>query len=200
MIHMPRRSVTRFFIPLIDVLLLLFCIFLLMPFVAEEDPTAVSSKAKVEDQAEEIERLKRQLARQKEQLAKLRHLRSPQEEIDRLRAELEKAQAELKKMTKDKLYALHRNMRLIEVNGLTGELAYYNPADVEQPVVKIDSAKVAAELIERLRKESGGKELFFQFYVVPRDPNSGRPSIQQLREYRKWFAKAPNSLQEVELP
>ena len=33
MIQMPRRSVTRFFIPLIDVLILLFCIFLLMPLV-----------------------------------------------------------------------------------------------------------------------------------------------------------------------
>ena len=33
MIHMPHRSVTRFFVPLIDVLLLLFCIFLLMPYV-----------------------------------------------------------------------------------------------------------------------------------------------------------------------
>ena len=31
MITAPRRSVTRFFIPLIDVLILLFCIFLLMP-------------------------------------------------------------------------------------------------------------------------------------------------------------------------
>ena len=33
MIHMPHRSVTRFFIPLIDVLLLMFGIFLLMPMV-----------------------------------------------------------------------------------------------------------------------------------------------------------------------
>src|SRR5215813_12391928 len=35
MIQLPRRSVTRFFIPLIDVLTLLFCIFLLMPSVGE---------------------------------------------------------------------------------------------------------------------------------------------------------------------
>ena len=35
MIRLPRRSVTRFFIPLIDVLILLFCIFLLMPIVEE---------------------------------------------------------------------------------------------------------------------------------------------------------------------
>ena len=34
MIERPKRSVTRFFVPLIDVLILLFCIFLLMPFVA----------------------------------------------------------------------------------------------------------------------------------------------------------------------
>ncbi|MBX7103225.1 MAG: hypothetical protein K1X57_04045 [Gemmataceae bacterium] len=33
MIPTPRRSVTRFFIPMIDVLTLLFCIFLLMPYV-----------------------------------------------------------------------------------------------------------------------------------------------------------------------
>jgi len=33
MIRLPQRSVTRFFIPLIDVLTLLFCIFLLIPLV-----------------------------------------------------------------------------------------------------------------------------------------------------------------------
>ena len=33
MIHIPKRSVTRFFIPLIDVLTLLFCIYLLLPIV-----------------------------------------------------------------------------------------------------------------------------------------------------------------------
>ena len=37
MITQPRRSVTRFFIPLIDVLILLFCIFLLMPFVSRPE-------------------------------------------------------------------------------------------------------------------------------------------------------------------
>ena len=37
MIHMPRRSVTRFFVPLIDVLILLFCIFLLLEFNSEAE-------------------------------------------------------------------------------------------------------------------------------------------------------------------
>ena len=37
MIRLPQRSVTRFFIPLIDVLTLLFCIFLVMPLAKAPD-------------------------------------------------------------------------------------------------------------------------------------------------------------------
>src|SRR6516225_3918230 len=49
MIQMPRRSVTRFFIPLIDVLILLFCIFLLMPYVkpVEGDVGDVTGKGTI---------------------------------------------------------------------------------------------------------------------------------------------------------
>jgi hypothetical protein len=37
MIRPPQRSVTRFFIPLLDVLTLLFCVFLLMPMYKRSD-------------------------------------------------------------------------------------------------------------------------------------------------------------------
>jgi hypothetical protein len=43
MIHMPRRSVTRFFIPLLDVMTLLFCIFLLMPLVGDATQAEVGA-------------------------------------------------------------------------------------------------------------------------------------------------------------
>ena len=43
MIQLPKRSVTRFFIPLIDVLTLLFCIFLLMPMVKSGSEAATGS-------------------------------------------------------------------------------------------------------------------------------------------------------------
>ncbi len=46
MIERPKRSVTRFFVPLIDVLILLFCIFLLMPFVASSSEAEPDAKAK----------------------------------------------------------------------------------------------------------------------------------------------------------
>jgi hypothetical protein len=41
-IQLPHRAVTRFFVPLIDVLILLFCIFLLLPFVSKSDESATS--------------------------------------------------------------------------------------------------------------------------------------------------------------
>ena len=49
MIDRPKRSVTRFFVPLIDVLILLFCIFLLMPFVS----TSGESRTRAEGQESE---------------------------------------------------------------------------------------------------------------------------------------------------
>ena len=41
MVQMPHRSVTRFFIPMIDVLILLFSIYLLMPLASKSDAESV---------------------------------------------------------------------------------------------------------------------------------------------------------------
>ncbi len=71
MIQAPHRSVTRFFVPLIDVLTLLFCIFLVMPLAkdaqdksAREDPKVAEERAKLAEAEarrlrEENERLRR---------------------------------------------------------------------------------------------------------------------------------------------
>jgi hypothetical protein len=62
MIELPRRSVTRFFIPLIDVLTLLFCIFLLMPVVRPADDNGEGTPAtEAERQQKEKARLSREL-------------------------------------------------------------------------------------------------------------------------------------------
>src|SRR5262245_7278443 len=183
MIHMPRRSVTRFFIPLIDVLLLLFCIFLLMPFVTAEDADQPTSKARAENQADEIEWLKEQLRQQEEELAKLRHLRSPAEEIKRLqteldktrtelqelprvKAELDKLRAELKRPSKDTWFAFQDRMRTIHIDGVTEELFYYDGRR-KPPLMKIDTPKAADQLIERLQRDAGEDGLFVQFIMSP---------------------------------
>ena len=56
MLEMPRRSVTRFFIPLIDVLTLLFCIFLMMPAVRKTAEAEVGVTASLEEKTAELER------------------------------------------------------------------------------------------------------------------------------------------------
>src|SRR5262245_44966745 len=83
MLHMPRRSVTRFFIPLIDVLTLLFCICLLLPLVRSSDEATFS--AEMLDRDEKIRRLELEvetLRRQGQDLP--RQLR---EDLERLRRE-----------------------------------------------------------------------------------------------------------------
>src|SRR3954447_15359117 len=74
MIERPKRSVTRFFVPLIDVMILLFCIFLLMPFVSTDPQAARKAKKSakiiepelprdVKDLQAELERTRREVER-----------------------------------------------------------------------------------------------------------------------------------------
>src|SRR5436190_5264240 len=75
MIQLPRRSVTRFFIPLVDVLTLLFCIFLVMPL-------AQSSEESLNEQLRAKEAEVEQLRKSGGDPAAL------QAELDRLRRQL----------------------------------------------------------------------------------------------------------------
>jgi hypothetical protein len=69
-IRLPERAVTRFFVPLIDVLILLFCLFLLMPFVSR--PDAASPAPVLPVTAEDAQKLKDELANTRRQLDELR--------------------------------------------------------------------------------------------------------------------------------
>jgi hypothetical protein len=68
MIQLPQRSVTRFFIPLIDVLILLFCIYLLLPIVETPAESAATDQARdpiellTASERAELERLRQQKA------------------------------------------------------------------------------------------------------------------------------------------
>jgi hypothetical protein len=74
MIELPRRSVTRFFIPLIDVLTLLFCIFLVMPLATNpEEKAAAELKA---PGPSEVESNQAAVARMQAEIEKLRHAKA----------------------------------------------------------------------------------------------------------------------------
>ena len=105
MIQLPRRSVTRFFIPLIDVLTLLFCIFLVMPLAqTAEDP------------------LTEQLASKD---AELDTLRNTGDDVQALQAELANLRQQLNKP------ATTPPTRVLEIEPRTGKLTYRDNEEIE---------------------------------------------------------------------
>lgn len=71
MIRPPQRSVTRFFIPLIDVLILLFCIFLLMPYVKQAEGQELARPLKGPAEPADAAELRRQVDRLKHERDRL---------------------------------------------------------------------------------------------------------------------------------
>ena len=76
MIRPPKRSVTRFFIPLIDVLILLFCIFLLLPFAKRDDAKAGATKDSESNTEAELTHLEKGLNRLESERKRLEDVRS----------------------------------------------------------------------------------------------------------------------------
>lgn len=168
MIQLPRRSVTRFFIPLIDVLLLLFCIFLLLPLVqATGDGTTVNKDAAREDR-----------------------LRSLEAEVERLRRLAkdtpQKLSEELERLRQGKMKVLQERLeiRVLEIDPATGNLMYHDPERVE-----LTSQARAHELIQqdRARLADRGAELYY-LILYPRDLASPFPHREQRERYDRWFA------------
>ena len=171
MIQMPRRSVTRFFIPLIDVLTLLFCIFLLMPLV--EGPAG--SPTVTESSTKEVEKLKQELMR-------LRQER--QETPEKLREELERLRREKGEVLQERLA-----VRVLDIDPETGRLSYHDPKPIE-----IRNEAEARALVERDRQALAGRpsELFYLF-LYPRSLTSPYPLRGQREQYDRWFSQVPHA-------
>lgn len=174
MIHPPRRSVTRFFIPLVDVMMLLFCIFLLMPmvkFVGEDSPYT------------KLSAVEQELQQRDEQL------RQQQQQIEQLRRDLGETPAELRKdiqaLREEKRKALQQRLwiRVLEIDGSTGKLYYKDPGPVE-----IRHQVDAQELIERDRRTvASGRQEVYYLILYPRE-RSPYPERQQREQYDRWFS------------
>jgi hypothetical protein len=164
---MPQRSVTRFFIPLIDVLTLLFCIYLLMPMVSRQSESLTEKERQLEDRLRYAEsELSR---RDREGLAV----------TDQMRKDIED-------LRKAKVKALQERLavRVLEIDGETGNLYYRDPERME-----VKSEGDARELIDRDRRERGvGQKELYYLILYPRDPRSAYPTQEQRRRYDRWFA------------
>lgn len=162
MIERPKRAVTRFFIPLIDVLILLFCIFLLLPF------TNQPGSAKSTDKAEE----KKELTR--EEL---------QRENAGLRLELSKAQEDVRQLQEERTNPAQKVAPfIVEIEPSQGHLVYYSGGKAR----RINDHLDAKEIIDQHKRRIGiGKDPLF-IIMMPRQ-FSIWPSAPQLAEYQSWF-------------
>ena len=192
MIQMPRRSVTRFFIPLIDVLILLFCIFLLMEFNSESEVDRQT--VEVESQSAINENLHADLKRRTKDLQRFEELRPQLDELDKIKTELDALKAASLQSLQQRTY-----FRVIDIDRQDGTIAYFDDARPDKPT-KIVNQKVADELIERHRKEAAGREVYYYFMrtrpteddIKNKKLASGYPTGGQIKRYKAMFPVANN--------
>jgi hypothetical protein len=170
MIHLPQRSITRFFIPLIDVMTLLFCIYLLMPTVADPEKLAQGQAATLAEAEQEIEALRKQLAKL-----------PSKSEVDQLKREIEDLRLELRQPFTSK-----KEIRILEFDPATGKLYHHDPNRLFTKQVEINSQADAQKLIKEHQEVAGGREVYYLFWL-PRAPNARFPTQRQLDEYKSWF-------------
>jgi hypothetical protein len=170
MIELPRRSVTRFFIPLIDVMTLLFCIYLLMPTVADPERLSQGQAATLAEATEEIEMLRKQLAKLPSKA-----------EVDQLKREVEDLRDELRKKVTGR-----KDIRILEFDPKTGKLYHHDPNRLFNKEIAIASAADAQKLIKENREDAGDREVYYLFWL-PRAANALFPTQRQLDEYKSWF-------------
>jgi hypothetical protein len=184
MIQFPRRSVTRFFIPLVDVMILLFSVFMLMPIVQR---AAEGGQEGSERSAEDLRAEREAVERQIQKLERLRKEMKLHEEAARLREEVQH-------LRQEKLEVLQQRLavRVLEIDPKTGELIAYEGGQPPRPVV-IDSKQAAQALIRRQRRDIRPPQELYYLFLFPR-VDSAFPEERQLQQYKQWFRDVPHGI------
>jgi hypothetical protein len=169
-IERPKRAVTRFFIPLIDVLILLFCIFLFMPFMSQPGAAGTEDVEKTAPDPKELtpEEMKRDIAG--------------------LRADLDRARKDVRRLKDERADPTAKlSVSVLEIDPKSGALYYFRDGDR----LPVKDARAALDVIDDHKRRSGvGKEPFF-IILMPREL-SGYPSGRQIAEYENWFKGVPH--------
>ena len=189
MIEMPRRSVTRFFIPLIDVLILLFCIFLLMEFNSESKYDKEAET--VADQAESMDLLEAELQARTNELRQFEAARPQLQKVADLLAEVDRLRKIHQQNFQQQAY-----IRILDVDGKDGSITFYDDKQPKEPILKIEDAPTAKALIQRHEEEAKGRQVYY-YFLYPRGGKRFVTSAGQEQDYRDWFKGAANSLVKV---
>jgi hypothetical protein len=178
MIGPPKRAVTRFFIPLIDVLILLFCIFLLMPYV---EKGAVGGARLT---AGEAERLQRELDQLRQRLSQSRrNIETPED----LKQEIARLKKQLKQNPADKLV-----IRSLQIDENDGSLFYLKPTPEGGRVrIRLDQEKARQLVLDDHKPPFRQGEQKLVYLMVRPQKKSLFPTESQLQEYLGWFTGLP---------
>jgi hypothetical protein len=185
-VRMPKRSVTRFFIPMIDVLLLLFCIFLLMP-MAEENKLEKAAET-IGDLTGENAFARAELQRREDEI----QLFEENQDVARAVKRIRDLEAQVKKLKAQKT-----DIHTIDIDGDTAKIVYYDrtkPQDA--PGLEIKDEKSAKLMIKRHKEEAGSGRKVYYLFLYPHGvegfPNGAQ--LRRLNEYKNWFNDVENSL------
>jgi hypothetical protein len=166
MLEMPRRSVTRFFIPLIDVLTLLFCVFLMMPLAKVGDADNPRTPQ------EQVQYLQREKESQK---------RRYEDTIKDLEARLAEAQKAQVQNLKAELW-----VRIIEIDK-RGRVFTDDP-DRPGATLEITRPEQGQRLVQRDRREHADQKLY---YLVMYPKRGSNLTSAQLSDFENvWFRGA----------
>jgi len=163
----PRRSVTRFFIPLIDVLILLFAIFLLMPFVSGPSSAEPSPDVKASPE------------------------KALPTDVKQLQDMLREEQMRVERLEKEKRAKLNDRLvvRVLEIDRATGVLFYYNP-ERQEIHTQADAERYIFQEKKRATRDGMAKDVFF-LILYPRAV-SAFPTAAQIDQIRQWFKDVPH--------
>lgn len=191
MIGMPKRSVTRFFIPLVDVMMLLFSMFLLMPMMQGGDGGTTEGKTSDELAKEnrvlnqELDRLKKQVTKLSIEVSDLRKLADPQVDINKLKKEIDNLQKLKMEVLKKRLF-----VQVLTYDPNRKDLVFYDLGSKPKTIV-ITNNKDADQIIkehQQLAKQNG-KELFY-LMLIP----VGTVPQKQILNIENWFREVPFQL------
>lgn len=170
MITPPRRAVTRFFVPFIDVLILLFGIFLLMPFVSGNPAAETAEPPKAEPKEAlptDVRELQRRVAEAESRLVRM-----------------EKAgQARVT----DRLM-----VRVLHTDRKDGTLYYFDP-DRQEIRTEADAQRLIKRQEALAMKGGGVKDLFF--LILQPEKQLGFPTKEQVAQIHHWFREVPHEIQ-----
>jgi hypothetical protein len=193
-IHMPRRSVTRFFIPLVDVMMLLFSMFLLMPILEERGAGGggLDQMSRTE-LVKENQAMKYKLDQAESQVkGLLTEIAATRPYVDTQKS-LSELKKELALLKEGKVGELSKRLfpQVLMYNPKTDGLIYYDPT-ATPGVTKIQNSTDAASLIAKHRIQAQAKGLDLHYFMLHGEYfKMEGPNDARAEEFKKWFVKVP---------